>query len=274
MGQQHEVVAGAAGEAGRGRAPGRRWSSRGFWHPRCPGATAGPCHVSRPGNCYVSVMVSPLHRLPTPGWRRSEPGLGDGIEVAATVRTETRPTAQESPRAADEPAPTRSPHRPLGGGQHRPGHPAPGLRPPGGLHPGRHLPTLPVLPGQRGERHPGTRDHGPDGKWLVRVVPNLYPAFEGNAPFVVTNRGPVFTQATAGGIHEVIVLSPEPPELVVDAERRADHGGDDRHPRPDRGALVDPRAPLQPGHRQRRARGGRLHRAPPRPAARDVLRPP
>jgi len=33
----------------------------------------------------------------------------------------------------------------------------------------------------------------------VRVVPNLYPAFEGDEPFVVANRGPVFTQASAGG---------------------------------------------------------------------------
>ncbi len=41
------------------------------------------------------------------------------------------------------------------------------------------------------------------------MVPNLYPAFEGDHPFVVENRGPVFTQATAGGIHEVLVLSPE-----------------------------------------------------------------
>jgi UDPglucose--hexose-1-phosphate uridylyltransferase len=41
------------------------------------------------------------------------------------------------------------------------------------------------------------------------VVPNLYPAFEGDEPFVVENRGPVFTQATAGGIHEVLILSPE-----------------------------------------------------------------
>jgi UDPglucose--hexose-1-phosphate uridylyltransferase len=41
------------------------------------------------------------------------------------------------------------------------------------------------------------------------VVPNLYPAFEGDHPFVVENRGPVFTQATAGGIHEVLVLSPD-----------------------------------------------------------------
>jgi UDPglucose--hexose-1-phosphate uridylyltransferase len=51
--------------------------------------------------------------------------------------------------------------------------------------------------------------YGPTGHWLVRVVPNLYPAFEGDEPFVVANRGPVFTQATAGGIHEILIFSPE-----------------------------------------------------------------
>ena len=51
--------------------------------------------------------------------------------------------------------------------------------------------------------------YGPDGKWLVRVVPNLYPAFDGSAPMIVTHLGPVFTQAPASGIHEVLVLSPE-----------------------------------------------------------------
>ncbi len=44
---------------------------------------------------------------------------------------------------------------------------------------------------------------------MVRVVPNRYPAFQGDAPFVVENRGPVFTEAPASGIHEVLVLSPE-----------------------------------------------------------------
>ena len=39
--------------------------------------------------------------------------------------------------------------------------------------------------------------------------PQSLPAFEGSAPFVVTNRGPVFTQATAGGTHEVLILSPD-----------------------------------------------------------------
>ena len=66
----------------------------------------------------------------------------------------------------------------------------------------------PFCPGNEESATPALETRGADGKWLVRVVPNLYPAFEGNAPFVVTNRGPVFTQASAGGIHEVFVLSP------------------------------------------------------------------
>ena len=67
----------------------------------------------------------------------------------------------------------------------------------------------PFCPGNEESVTPTLETRGPDGQWLVRVLPNLYPAFEGTAPFVVTNRGPVFTQATAGGIHEVFVLSPD-----------------------------------------------------------------
>ena len=67
----------------------------------------------------------------------------------------------------------------------------------------------PFCPGNEGSLTPTLETRGADGQWLVRVLPNLYPAFEGTAPFVVTNRGPVFTQATAGGIHEVFVLSPD-----------------------------------------------------------------
>ncbi len=67
----------------------------------------------------------------------------------------------------------------------------------------------PFCPGHEEASPPALETYGPTGKWLVRVVPNLYPAFEGDKPFVVENRGPVFTQATAGGIHEVLVLSPE-----------------------------------------------------------------
>ncbi len=67
----------------------------------------------------------------------------------------------------------------------------------------------PVCPGNEEAGAPALETYGASGSWLVRVVPNLYPAFEGDEPFVVANRGPVFTQATAGGIHEVLILSPE-----------------------------------------------------------------
>jgi UDPglucose--hexose-1-phosphate uridylyltransferase len=67
----------------------------------------------------------------------------------------------------------------------------------------------PFCPGNEGSTAPALETYGPSGSWLVRVIPNLYPAFEGDNAFVVEHRGPVFTQATAGGIHEVLILSPE-----------------------------------------------------------------
>ncbi len=56
---------------------------------------------------------------------------------------------------------------------------------------------------------PPTLELGDEGGWQVRVVPNLYPAFEGTAPMAVTNLGPVFTQAPGSGVHEVLLLGPE-----------------------------------------------------------------
>jgi UDPglucose--hexose-1-phosphate uridylyltransferase len=67
----------------------------------------------------------------------------------------------------------------------------------------------PFCPGNEETTPPALETYGPTGGWLVRVVPNLYPAFEGDEPFVVANRGPVFTQASAGGIHEILIFSPE-----------------------------------------------------------------
>jgi UDPglucose--hexose-1-phosphate uridylyltransferase len=77
-----------------------------------------------------------------------------------------------------------------------------------------------------------------DGKWQVRVVPNLYPAFEGDDSMAVHNLGPVHVQADASGIHEVIVLSPIHTESWKDLDddaaamvmkalriRMADHAG-------------------------------------------------
>ncbi len=54
-----------------------------------------------------------------------------------------------------------------------------------------------------------TLEYADDTGWLVRVVPNRYPAFDGSAPMAVTNLGPVFTQAPGSGVHEVLLLGPE-----------------------------------------------------------------
>ena len=67
----------------------------------------------------------------------------------------------------------------------------------------------PFCPGHEESTPPALETYGPNGHWQVRVVPNLYPAFEGDEPMTVTNLGPVFTQASASGIHEVLVLAPD-----------------------------------------------------------------
>ena len=67
----------------------------------------------------------------------------------------------------------------------------------------------PFCPGMETSAPPALEIYGASGTWLVRVLPNRYPAFEGDAPFVIENRGPVFTEAPASGIHEVLVLSPD-----------------------------------------------------------------
>jgi len=79
----------------------------------------------------------------------------------------------------------------------------------------------PFCAGNEEATPPALETYGPSGSWLVRVVPNLFPAFEGHEPMRVQSLGPVFTQATASGVHEVLVFSP-------------DHGGswadlDDKH---------------------------------------------
>ena len=66
----------------------------------------------------------------------------------------------------------------------------------------------PFCPGNEAETAPALATYGPDGHWLVRVVPNRYPAFSGREALVVQNLGPVWTQAPAHGIHEVLVVTP------------------------------------------------------------------
>lgn len=67
----------------------------------------------------------------------------------------------------------------------------------------------PFCPGHEESTPPSLEEYSTDGSWVVRVVPNKFPAFSGSEPMRVSNLGPVFTQANASGIHEVLVLSPE-----------------------------------------------------------------
>ena len=60
--------------------------------------------------------------------------------------------------------------------------------------PGNEEATLPALE---------TLDEG--GAWKMRVIPNLYPAFEGDEPFAVHHLGPVHVSAEASGM-----LAPAP----------------------------------------------------------------
>lgn len=66
----------------------------------------------------------------------------------------------------------------------------------------------PFCPDGADPRPPSLEVLGPDGRWQVRIVPNRYPALEGATAMAVTNLGPVYTQAPASGIHEVVVFDP------------------------------------------------------------------
>ncbi len=67
----------------------------------------------------------------------------------------------------------------------------------------------PFCPGNEDESPPALVTVDDGGSWRIRVVPNLYPAFEGDDGFVVRNLGPVHVMAEASGIHEVFVYSPD-----------------------------------------------------------------
>src|ERR1700689_2509580 len=54
---------------------------------------------------------------------------------------------------------------------------------------------------------PVLESYGPGGTWQGRVVATRSPAFSASEPMVVTHLGPVFTQAPASGVHEVLVLA-------------------------------------------------------------------
>ncbi len=78
----------------------------------------------------------------------------------------------------------------------------------------------PFCPGHEESTPPALETYGRDGQWIVRIVPNRYPAFYGDDPLAVHNLGPVHVQAPASGIHEVLVFSPEHDRTWADLDDR------------------------------------------------------
>lgn len=76
-------------------------------------------------------------------------------------------------------------------------------------HPPTSSADCPFCPGHEEELPPALETYGADGRWMLRVVPNRYPAFEGSGAMQVEHLGPLFVQAPARGIHEVLIFSPD-----------------------------------------------------------------
>lgn len=76
----------------------------------------------------------------------------------------------------------------------------------------------PFCPGHENDTPGVISTYGSDehSDWLVRVIPNLYPAFTGHDAMAVNNLGPVYMQAPASGSHEVVIFSPEHKDGWVD----------------------------------------------------------
>lgn len=67
----------------------------------------------------------------------------------------------------------------------------------------------PFCPGHEEATPAALETVGEGGAWTLRVVPNLYPAFDGADGFAVRHVGPVHVMAEGTGIHEVFVYTPE-----------------------------------------------------------------
>ena len=93
----------------------------------------------------------------------------------------------------------------------------------------------PFCPGNEEETPPALETYGPHGHWSVRVVPNLFPAFDGAGPFEVSEAGQLRRHAPGNGIHEVLVFSPDHGASWADLVRHPGGAGHGRGPRPPRG---------------------------------------
>lgn len=72
--------------------------------------------------------------------------------------------------------------------------------------PGR---PCPFCPGNEEAVTPAYETTAGSDSWLMRVIPNRYPAYDGNDGFVVHHMGPVHCLAEASGTHDVFVYTPQ-----------------------------------------------------------------
>ena len=135
--------------------------------------------------------------------------------------------------------------------------------------PGR---PCPFCPGNEEATPPALETSATTASGRMRVVPNLYPAFDGDDAFAVHHLGPVHVKAEASGIHEVFVYTPDHDgrlDQLDDRDAGRVHAGA-------QAALRRPRRhaqhPLHAGDRQPRPRGRCVAGPPARPAARPAVR--
>jgi len=77
------------------------------------------------------------------------------------------------------------------------------------LHPLDTERACPFCPGNEESTPPALETIGATGHWEMRVIPNLYPAFNGEAGFAVHHEGPVHVLAEGTGLHEVFIYTPD-----------------------------------------------------------------
>ena len=212
--------------------------------PPCTTPTPRPSPASTCRSPTAGVRLRPVAgALPAAGparrARRRRPAsssstagpTGSGPPFDDTARCTSRSTVERR-----EPAPPQPAQRPLGHRRHRAGHPAGRLRAPPAAGRDRAEPPVPVLPRPRGGHAAGARDLRPRrlvaGAGRAQPLPRVLRA---PGEMEVTRIGPVFVQAPANGIHEVLVLTPEPRHRLGRARRQGRRARDGRHPRPARG---------------------------------------
>lgn len=69
--------------------------------------------------------------------------------------------------------------------------------------------ACPFCPGHEEATPPALETVDEGGNWELRVLPNLYPAFDGDGGFAVHHEGPVHVMAEGTGLHEVFVYARE-----------------------------------------------------------------